>query len=81
MAMAAMAAGGDANPIGCTQVTEILNTAGVTYAGDLPEPYGLSTTYTAGISTQSRQADAAAALIEMLSASYSEALRVASGFS
>jgi molybdate transport system substrate-binding protein len=45
-ALTAMAAGQDANPLGCTQITEILNTAGVDYAGDLPAEHGLVTTYT-----------------------------------
>lgn len=31
--------------VGCTQVTEILQTDGVTYAGPLPEPYELATLY------------------------------------
>ena len=35
--------------LGCTQVTEILYTPGLTLAGPLPEPFGLATAYAAGV--------------------------------
>ena len=53
-------------PIGCTQVTEILNTQGVALVGNLPEEIGLSTTYTAGICAQAAAPDLARRLIDML---------------
>ena len=34
-----MAASGEPDAVGCTQITEILNTPGVAYAGPLPAPY------------------------------------------
>ena len=41
--MAAMAKAGDPNAVGCTQVTEIIITPGVTLTGLLPPPHELST--------------------------------------
>ena len=52
IAMRAMADADDAGEtraIGITQCSEILYTPGVQYAGALPEPYALSTVYTAAI--------------------------------
>ncbi|MEI8145912.1 MAG: substrate-binding domain-containing protein, partial [Alphaproteobacteria bacterium] len=48
-AMAAMAKGPDANPIGCTQATEIISTPGVTLVAPLPDGFDLVTTYTAAV--------------------------------
>lgn len=80
-AMAHMAAGTDQTPIGCTQITEILNTAGVGYAGDLPAELGLVTTYTAGISSAAAQPEAAAQLIAILTAPENAEIRARAGFS
>jgi len=48
----AMAALADATgiPVGCTQTTEILSTAGVSFVAPLPAPHGLATVYTAAVS-------------------------------
>ena len=48
-AMRALAESGAAGALGCTQVTEILYTPGLTLAGPLPEPFGLATVYAAGV--------------------------------
>lgn len=48
-AMRAMADAGDPAAIGCTQVTEIKYTGGVTLVGVLPAEYGLRTTYSVGV--------------------------------
>lgn len=80
-AMANMAKSVLPNPVGCTQVTEILNTPGVTLIGLLPEPYGLSTVYTAAISTSSTRLDEARMLIELLSDPSAGKLRRSVGFS
>src|SRR5262245_11148884 len=45
-AMRALAESRDARPIGCTQVTEILATPGVTPVGALPKELELATVYT-----------------------------------
>lgn len=80
-AMAALAASDDLSPLGCTQITEILNTPGVVYAGDLPVGYGLETTYTAGITTWASRPDAARALIRVLTAPDAAEVRSRVGFS
>jgi molybdate transport system substrate-binding protein len=81
-AMAAMAAAGPEGEraIGCTQVTEILYTPGVTLIGLLPPPFELTTVYTAAVSLHSRHADRARQFAARLTGGDSEALRVASGF-
>lgn len=80
-AMAEMAKSDQANPVGCTQVTEILNTPGVKLIGLLPEPYGLSTIYTAAISTTSTRPEEARKLIELLSDPSAADIRRSVGFS
>ena len=44
-------------PIGCTQSTEILNTAGVVLSGSLPKGCELATMYTAAVTTQAADPD------------------------
>ena len=51
-AMRALAASTAARPIGCTQVTEIVATPGVTLVAPLPDPLGLATVYTAAACTR-----------------------------
>lgn len=80
-AMARMAASDHANPVGCTQITEILNTDGVDYAGALPDRYGLVTTYTAAIARDAAEPEAAQALIDILTAPELEETRGRCGFS
>ena len=53
-------AGGD---VGCTQVTEILATPGVTLVAPLPDPHGLVTVYTAAVNARAADAGAAHAFI------------------
>lgn len=79
-AMAAMAAADDARPIGCTQVTEILNTPGVSLCGALPAPFGLETVYTAAVGRGARAPEAALTLIGLLTAPDAAGLRAARGF-
>jgi molybdate transport system substrate-binding protein len=80
-AMAAMAAADDARPIGCTQITEILNTPGVSACGMLPAPHGLATIYTAAVATGAAAPDAARTLIALLTAPENTETRRAAGFS
>jgi molybdate transport system substrate-binding protein len=54
IAMRELASAGG-RPIGCTQVTEILNTPGVTLVGPLPKELELATVYTAGLCQRSGQ--------------------------
>jgi molybdate transport system substrate-binding protein len=83
-AMAAMAARASQSPaarlIGCTQVTEILNTPGVTLAALLPPQFELATPYTAAVSRKAAQPEAAAHLIALLADAEQAALRKACGF-
>jgi len=80
-AMARDAQAGESGLIGCTQVTEILNTAGVQLAGLLPPSLELSTVYTAAVVRGAPNADAARQLIEMLAAPEAAQVRQACGFS
>ena len=48
-AMRELAAARGGRPIGCTQVTEILNTPGAQLVAPLPEGFELATVYTAGV--------------------------------
>lgn len=79
-AMREMAAAEGSDVIGCTQVTEILNTPGVRLVGELPKKYELATMYTAAVCSRATQPDAASALIELLAGDQSRALREAGGF-
>ncbi len=87
-AMREMAACAEANPIGCTQVTEIRYTPGVELVGLLPRQFELATPYMAA-RTLSRhpsgapdgqQAALAQQLITMMSGPDALALRSAGGF-
>jgi molybdate transport system substrate-binding protein len=80
-AMAALAAASGARPIGCTQVTEILNTAGVTLVADLPPDFALATVYTLGICAKALVPDLARAFAALLSGEASRDLRGRIGFS
>lgn len=66
--------------VGSTQVTEILYTPGVALVGVLPKEFELATVYTAAVCARSADPAAAAALIALLSADGSAALREAGGF-
>lgn len=79
-AMAAMARSDLIRPIGCTQVTEILGTAGVKLSGLLPPGCDLVTTYTAGMTTRARNPAAARTMIEILASPDAASERSAIGF-
>jgi molybdate transport system substrate-binding protein len=81
-AMAALAATTAAREraIGCTQVTEILYTPGVTLVGPLPPPFELATVYTAAVSLRSRHPDLARRFTVRLTGRDTQPLRVLRGF-
>ena len=79
-AMRAMAVSPDQAPIGCTQVTEILNTPGVELAALLPQRFELATTYSAAVTTRAPHAAAATALIALLASPAHAPLRAQLGF-
>jgi molybdate transport system substrate-binding protein len=79
-AMTALANRGPAGSIGCTQITEILCTPFLSLAGALPDPFGLSTVYSAGIGANSTDAALAARFIATLCGAETASLRLQSGF-
>jgi molybdate transport system substrate-binding protein len=79
-AMRHLAASDAAHPIGCTQSTEIISTAGVTLSGSLPPECGLSTIYTAAVTTRATAAKQAQPLIDLLTDPDRRGLRERAGF-
>ncbi len=79
-AMAALAAQQGGRPIGCTQITEILNTKGVTLVGDLPAEFALATVYTLGVCARARSPGLARRLAALLTDEASRDLRRRLGF-
>ena len=79
-AMGEMAKADEVAVIGCTQVTEILYTSGVTLIAPLPKAFELATVYTAGVSSKAANPQAATALISLLASAENAALRSAGGF-
>jgi molybdate transport system substrate-binding protein len=78
--MRALADDGGPTAIGCTQVTEILYTEGVTLVGALPARFELATVYTAAVGAQAADPVLAARCIALLTGPDSLALRLAGGF-
>lgn len=79
-AMAAMAQADGTGLIGCTQVTEILYTEGVTLVAALPAEFELATVYTAAVSSRAGQPELARRLVAELSGDGSRGLREKGGF-
>jgi molybdate transport system substrate-binding protein len=79
-AMRHLAASDASAAIGCTQSTEIINTPGVVLSGVLPRGYELETVYSAGVTSQARQAGDAKRLIALLTEPGSGELRARAGF-
>jgi molybdate transport system substrate-binding protein len=66
--------------VGCTQVTEINNTAGVVLAGLLPREFELTTVYSAGVCASGTRLDAARHFVSLLAGEATRALRLKAGF-
>jgi molybdate transport system substrate-binding protein len=79
-AMAALAALEGGRPIGCTQITEILNTKGVALVGNLPPEFALATVYTLGICTRAQSPELARRFAALLTGEDSHELRRKLGF-
>jgi molybdate transport system substrate-binding protein len=79
-AMRNLAASTAARPIGCTQSTEIISTAGVVLSGSLPPGCELSTVYTAAVATQAANPRGAQDLIDLLTGIEQRDLRERAGF-
>jgi molybdate transport system substrate-binding protein len=67
-------------PVGCTQSTEIISTAGVVLSGSLPKGCELSTVYTAAVTTGATHARQAQQLIDLLIGPDQDKLRERAGF-
>ena len=79
-AMRAMAASTDKNPIGCTQVTEILITPGIQLVAPLPLAFELATVYTAGVTSQAARTVSAHLLMRLMADDEHAPMRLESGF-
>lgn len=79
-AMRELAASSSANPIGCTQVTEIKYTEGVDLVALLPPQFELATVYTAAVAQRSERPDLAQHFIKLIGGADSAALRLGAGF-
>ncbi|HEX5128863.1 MAG TPA: substrate-binding domain-containing protein [Usitatibacter sp.] len=78
-AMRSLAAA-EGHPIGCTQATEILATAGVRLVGPLPRGYELDTIYTVAVHAHAADPEAAGAFVRALTSAQSRERRAAAGF-
>lgn len=79
-AMKAMAECAEPGLLGCTQVTEINYTPGVTLVGNLPPEFALATDYTAGVCAKSGQPELAGLFAAWLTGAQSQNVRRAGGF-
>jgi molybdate transport system substrate-binding protein len=79
-AMRNLAASTATKPIGCTQSTEIISTAGVVLSGSLPQGCELSTVYTAAVAAQAADAKNAKILIDLLAGADQREQRARAGF-
>jgi molybdate transport system substrate-binding protein len=68
------------NPIGCTQATEILATAGIRLVAALPAGFDLETVYTAAVSARAADPEAAARFVERLAGEATREIRTRAGF-
>ena len=80
VAMNELAVAQDANPIGCTQVTEILYTPGVVLVGRLPAGFELNTEYAAAVVARARESETAGRFVDVLGSEATLAARRAGGF-
>jgi molybdate transport system substrate-binding protein len=79
-AMREMVRSAAANVIGCTQATEILNTAGAKLVGPLPREFQLATVYTAAVCAGAPHREAAQRFLAVLGGEQSRELRKKAGF-
>jgi molybdate transport system substrate-binding protein len=79
-AMAQMAQANEPRLLGCTQVTEILYTPGVTLVAARPVEFELATVYAAAVCDRAARPDLARRLVSLLSGAGSRALRSGGGF-
>jgi molybdate transport system substrate-binding protein len=80
VAMADLSRSDEPGLIGCTQVTEIMYTDGVSLVGLLPKEFELSTVYSAAVSSKAANPELARAFVQFLTGSKTRTLRASSGF-
>lgn len=79
-AMRAMADAHGSRAVGCTQVSEILYTMGVTLVGPLPPEYELATEYSAAVCVGAADAAGARRFVSLLTGDSTRDLRTKAGF-
>jgi molybdate transport system substrate-binding protein len=79
-AMRAMADAADMNAVGATQASEIIYTEGVQYIGALPDPFALSTGYSAALVRSALNARGGRKLLEALGNASNGQIRLRAGF-
>jgi molybdate transport system substrate-binding protein len=79
-AMRALAAATERGAIGCTQITEIRYTSGITLVGPLPAEFELATVYTVAVSAMAREPALARRFAEMIAGPSQRSLRQKAGF-
>lgn len=79
-AMRALAQSDARTPIGCTQITEIKYTKGVTLVGPLPHEFELETVYSIAVWADAQQPDVARRFARLLSGSEARNVRAEAGF-
>lgn len=79
-AMRELAHSNEKGAVGCTQITEIRYTPGVTLVGALPAEFELATVYSAAVCNRSRQPEIARQFVALLTGAESRALRLEGGF-
>ena len=67
-------------PIGCTQITEIKYTEGVTLVGPLPHEFELATVYSVAVCADASQPELARRFVRLLSGSQNAGVRADAGF-
>jgi len=73
-------AGASGHPLGCTQATEIIATAGIELVGALPRGFDLDTTYTAAVDSRAADPKAARDFVARLTSPQGKRERQALGF-
>ncbi|MGJ7507713.1 molybdate ABC transporter substrate-binding protein [Variovorax sp. GT1P44] len=79
-AMRELAADPRPGAIGCTQITEIKYTPGITLVGALPEAFELATIYSAAVSATASEPALARRFVELVAGPRSRCLREQGGF-
>ena len=79
-AMRELAGAASARPIGCTQVSEIRDTAGVDLVGPLPHAFELATLYSAALAQRATEPALGSRFIALLTGAETLALRMEAGF-